>query len=268
MRSSRRPSRRPTTEFWWWAVSLALVVTGVVGLVASTSGPSVGPSINRPLGRTVLTPSQYQNVVGNGTASSHSTGAALVGSTPVELASYAVPARNGSVDASLGARASHPRRAPYVFLRRSRPLHLMIPAIGVSAGVGVLGLNKDGTVQVPATTTVTGWYRFGPAPGQRGSAVILGHVDSYKGPGVFFYLRSLRPGDPVIVSLADHVVVHFKVIGVREYSKNDFPAKLVYGMRRYSALQLVTCGGVFDHATGHYDSNIVVYTVMTGWSRH
>ncbi len=265
MRSIGRPSRRPTTEFWWWAVSLALVAVGVVGLVASTRGPSVGPSISRPLGRTVLTPTQYQNLVGGG--NSHSTGAALVGSTPVELTSYVIPTRHVDLDVSRVAHASRPRRAPYVFVRRSRPLHLTIPAIGVSVSVGELGLNKDGTVQVPATTTVTGWYRYGPAPGQQGSAVILGHVDSYKGPGVFFYLRSLRPGDPVMVSLADHVVVHFKVIGVREYSKNDFPAKLVYGMRRYSALQLVTCGGVFDHATGHYDSNIVVYTVMTGWSR-
>ncbi|MDE3083121.1 MAG: class F sortase [Acidobacteriota bacterium] len=143
---------------------------------------------------------------------------------------------------------------------------MWVPQIGVSASVGVLGLNKDNTVQVPTNFAQPGWYKFGPAPGQQGSAVILGHVDNYKGPAVFFYVYRLRLGSPVIVKLADGYTVRFKVIGVREYTKNQFPDQLVYGMRPYSALQLVTCGGVFDRATGHYESNIVAFTTMTGWT--
>ncbi len=130
----------------------------------------------------------------------------------------------------------------------------------MSTSIVTLGLNRDGSVQVPSNTVQVGWYKFGPAPGQRGSAVILGHVDSYRGIGVFFYLDTLRPGDQVVVRLADRKIVRFAVIGLREYTKSQFPEKVVYGYRAYSALQLVTCGGVFDHQTGHYLSNIVVYT--------
>ncbi len=153
------------------------------------------------------------------------------------------------------------------YVARSRPEYLYVPGLGISVSLGVLGLNKDGTVQVPTDFYQPGWYKYGPSPGQRGSAVILGHVDSYKGVAVFFYLDRLRPGNPIMVRLRDGVVVHFKVIGVREYSKSNFPGTAVYGMRPYAALQLVTCGGTFDRATGHYLSNIVVYSVMTGWTR-
>ena len=88
-----------------------------------------------------------------------------------------------------------------------------------------------------------GWYKYGPTPGQEGSAVILGHVDSYQGPAVFYRLADLRLGNLVYVKEADGKTLHFAVIGLREYSKKTFPDKLVYGPRKYAALQLVTCGG-------------------------
>ena len=100
------------------------------------------------------------------------------------------------------------------------------------------------------------------APGQKGSAVILGHVDSYQGPAVFFQLRSLQAGDRVDVTLADGVVAHFAVDSVAMYQKEDFPAQEVYGSHGYPALQLVTCGGTFDTQTRHYLSNVVVYTTL------
>jgi sortase (surface protein transpeptidase) len=90
--------------------------------------------------------------------------------------------------------------------------------------------------------------------------VILGHVDSYLGPAVFFRLGALRAGNRVSVTLADHTVAHFVVNTVAMYPKTRFPARQVYGSHDISALQLVTCGGTFDHATGHYLSNVVVYT--------
>ena len=145
---------------------------------------------------------------------------------------------------------------------RSVPVALRIPAIGLAVSLSTLGLNPDGTVQVPTDFTEPGWFRLGPSPGQKGSAVILGHVDSYQGPAVFFRLRSLQAGDRVDVTLADGVVAHFAVDSVAMYLKEDFPAQEVYGSHGYPALQLVTCGGTFDTQTRHYLSNVVVYTTL------
>jgi sortase (surface protein transpeptidase) len=141
---------------------------------------------------------------------------------------------------------------------------LRIPAIGVSLRLSTLGLNPNGTVQVPTKDQTPGWFRLGPTPGQIGSAVILGHVDDYQGPAAFYRLRSLRAGDKVDVSLADGVVAHFAVTAVASYLKTQFPAQQVYASHGYRALQLVTCGGQFDAGTGHYLSNVVVYTSLVG----
>ena len=152
-------------------------------------------------------------------------------------------------------------------MARSVPVALRIPAIGVAVSVGALGLNPDGTVEVPTNFQQPGWFRLGPAPGQLGSAVILGHVDSHRGPAVFYRLRSLRAGDQVEVSLADGVVARFVVNAVVMYPKAQFPAQRVYGSHGYSALQLVTCGGTFDTHTHHYLSNIVAYTTLAATTR-
>lgn len=149
-----------------------------------------------------------------------------------------------------------------VALDRSAPTTLNIPAIGVSVSMSALGLNADGTVQVPTDFQQPGWYKLGPSPGQVGSAVILGHVDSYRGPAVFFQLRSLKAGDPVDVTLADGATARFVVRTVAMYPKVQFPAQQVYGSHGDSELQLVTCGGAFDAHTGSYLSNIVAYTTL------
>jgi Sortase domain len=147
---------------------------------------------------------------------------------------------------------------------RSVPVTLRIPAIGLAVFLGsTLGLNPDGSVQVPTGTAQPGWFGLGPTPGQLGSAVILGHVDSYQGPGVFFLLRTLAAGDQVDVGLADGTTAQFTVNSIVQYSKQQFPAPQVYSSHGSSALQLVTCGGVFDSQTGSYLSNVVVYTSLT-----
>ncbi len=146
------------------------------------------------------------------------------------------------------------------------PLTLSIPAIGLRVPLSRLGLNPDHTVQVPTNFQEPGWYQFGPSPGQLGSAVILGHVDSYQGPAVFFRLRFLRPGDHVDVILADGVIAHFVVRQVAMYSKAHFPSFMVYGSHGVSGLQLVTCGGVFDSQTRSYLSNVVVYANLASTS--
>lgn len=161
--------------------------------------------------------------------------------------------------------AGGPAAPPWVVspvVARSVPVTLRIPAIGLTVPLSALGLNPDGTVQVPTNFQEPGWYRLGPSPGQVGSAVILGHVDSYLGTAVFFQLRSLQPGDTVEVRLADGVTTHFVVSTVAMYSKTHFPTRLVYGSRGYSGLQLVTCGGTFDTQTRSYLSNVVVYTSL------
>jgi sortase (surface protein transpeptidase) len=144
----------------------------------------------------------------------------------------------------------------------SVPVSLRIPALGVSTSLSSLGLNADKSPQVPTKYEEPGWYKLGPTPGQMGSAVILGHVDDKKGPAVFYKLQTLKAGDKVDVSLTNGAVVHFVVKTVETYLKAQFPSQKVYGSHGYSGLQLVTCGGKFDSATGHYLSNVVAYTTL------
>jgi hypothetical protein len=167
----------------------------------------------------------------------------------------------GPVQAPTATTAPPASTAPAVpVVAYSTPVSLRIPAIALSVSLSTLGLNPDGSVQVPDNDTEPGWFKLGPSPGQIGSAVILGHVDTYQGPGIFFQLRTLLDGDQVQVTLADGTVTTFAVANVIQYTKTAFPADLVYQSQGRSELQLVTCGGAFDEATGHYLSNIVVYT--------
>ena len=150
-------------------------------------------------------------------------------------------------------------------LRQSLPVSVAIPAIGVRSRLLRLGLNPDGTIQVPSLVTSAdeaAWYKYSATPGQPGTAVIEGHVDSYHGPAVFFRLGALRPGNRIEVTLADGVTAVFRVTGVRQYAKDEFPAKIVYGQAGYPALRLITCGGDFDTATGHYLSSVVVFASL------
>jgi len=150
-------------------------------------------------------------------------------------------------------------------LQRSLPVSMEIPAIGVTSRLLHVGLNPDGSMQVPSLVTSAAdaaWYEYSVTPGQIGTSVIEGHVDSYQGPAVFFRLGALSPGDIIDVTLADGVTAIFRVTGVREYLKTDFPANAIYDAANYAALRLITCGGVFDYATGHYLSSTVVFASL------
>ena len=152
-------------------------------------------------------------------------------------------------------------RAPVV-AASSVPVSLRIPAMGVSVSLSQLGLNADKSPEVPAKYQEPGWFKLGPAPGMMGSAVILGHVDDKKGPAVFYKLGTLKAGDKVDVSLANGSVAHFAVKSVETFLKAQFPSQKVYGPHGVRGLQLVTCGGDFDKASGHYLSNIVAFTTL------
>ena len=143
------------------------------------------------------------------------------------------------------------------------PTRLMIPAIGVDTSVVALGRNANGSAQVPSGTTYTSWYNLGPKPGQLGPAVILGHVDSYSGPGVFFRLRSLMPGDYITVR-AGSSTFKFEVSKLVTYRKDHFATAAVFGPTPDSQLRLITCGGPFDSSIGHYEDNVVVYAILIG----
>ena len=155
-------------------------------------------------------------------------------------------------------------------LRESQPVSVSIPAIGVDSKLLHLGLNKDGTLQVPDLNTSANeaaWYKYSVTPGQVGASVIEGHVDSYQGPAVFFRLGALKPGNEVDVTLADGITAIFRVTGVRQYLKEEYPADIVYGATNYAALRLITCGGDFDAVTGHYLSSVVVFASLASSSR-
>jgi hypothetical protein len=184
-------------------------------------------------------------------------GAAAVGIAVASQVHAPQPARSAAGTTAAG-------RGPSV--ARSMPVSVRIPAIGVDSTLLRLGLNPDGTIQVPSLQTSAAkaaWYKYSATPGQIGSSVIEGHVDSTRGPAVFFRLGALHPGNTIEVTLADGVTAVFRVTGVREYAKARFPARTIYGAAGFAALRLITCGGAFDNATGHYLSSTVVFASLT-----
>lgn len=175
-----------------------------------------------------------------------------------------VPAPDGSTTVPRGASASVPALASPKAIKAlvwSVPVRVIIPAISVNAPVTEVGLNQDRTVQTPPLDdhNLAGWYKYSVTPGQTGSSLIVGHVDSYTGPSIFFRLKELHKGDTVQVKRADGQLVIFTIDGVQVASKTAFPTQAVYQNTGYPSLRLVTCGGPFDYANGHYQDNIIVY---------
>jgi len=139
------------------------------------------------------------------------------------------------------------------------PMTIRIPVIAATAPVDPLGLNRDGTLQVPTDFGRAGWYTGRPPPGATGPAIIVAHVDSKSGPAVFARLRQLKPGDEVTVTRADRSAVIFVVDRVESHRKNAFPTNAVYDPTPGSTLRLITCGGSFDRKTGHYRENVIAF---------
>lgn len=143
---------------------------------------------------------------------------------------------------------------------RSEPKHLSIKSLGLEVPVEKVGIKSDKTMEVPPLFEhVTGWYKLGPSPGEIGPAVIVGHVDTYKGPSVFYRLKELKAGDVITVKRADNRTVKFKVVGLKQFSQDKFPTKEVYGNIDYAGLRLITCGGTFNEQTQRYTANTVVF---------
>ncbi|MGW6416952.1 class F sortase [Streptomyces sp. NPDC055055] len=161
--------------------------------------------------------------------------------------------------------APTPRPAPPPApLSRSRPTALGVPAITIEAPVVELDVDATGRLSTPPVDNpdVVGWYAKGVTPGERGTAVVVGHRDTKTGPAVFLDLDSLSAGNTVRVARADGKVAVFTVDRVETYAKANFPDKEVYGPTGRPELRLLTCGGAFDRATG-YAANIVVFAHLT-----
>jgi len=137
------------------------------------------------------------------------------------------------------------------------PTSLAIPAVGLQEPL----INLDvvgGALQVPQRWNDVGWWQAGPRPGESGSAVLVGHVDSPSGPAVFYGLSSLRVGDVVRVRRADATMATFQVFDSVLYPRKDFPSKRIYREEGPPILNLVTCGGSYDTEAGEYTENLVV----------
>ncbi|MQA34591.1 class F sortase [Modestobacter roseus] len=209
------------------ALAIALAVVAVVAVVVAVTGQQRAP---QP--------------------------AAAAERAPSSTSSPAVPAPPSGASSP----APEPSAAPV-----AEPVSLSIPAIGVTSELMRLGLNDDGTVEVPplGPDDQAGWYERGPAPGAVGPAALLGHVDSAAhGPGVFFELGALQPGDEVEVARADGSVAVFAVDRVERHPKDDFPTIEVYGNTDDAQLRLITCGGDFDSSARSYEDNVIAFASL------
>ena len=173
---------------------------------------------------------------------------------PVATARWQAGCCGGPVDpvAALDQAAPAPALGP--------PTRVRIPRVGIQSGLVGLDLDGKGELEAPADFGTAGWFAQGPRPGDPGPAVIAGHVDSYKGPAVFYRLRELRPGDRVEVLRGDEWVP-FRVVTTAHYPKSTFPTEAVYGATPGAELRLITCGGDFDRGKRSYRDNVVVYAV-------
>ena len=141
----------------------------------------------------------------------------------------------------------------------SPPTRVVIPALHADVPVTALGLQADGSMQVPTDARTVGWYTKAPTPGSLGPAVLAGHVNFHGRDGTFARLATLRAGDQVRVTRQDGTTATFAVTRVDRYAKDHFPSAAVYGPIDHAGLRLITCGGDFDTHTGHYEDNIVAY---------
>ncbi len=140
----------------------------------------------------------------------------------------------------------------------SRPVRVVVPTVEIDAVLMEVGLREEGVAEVPPFGRAA-WYKLGPAPGANGPAVLLGHVDSTKGPDVFYRLRDIMLGDTVVVYGEDGDVATFFVDGKEQVLKTELPTERIWNGSQQPLIRLITCGGEFDHDTGHYLSNLIVY---------
>ncbi|UOQ45381.1 sortase [Halobacillus salinarum] len=142
------------------------------------------------------------------------------------------------------------------------PAHIKIPAIDVDTNVHKVGILDNGQMGVPDDTVNVGWFEPGTKPGSTGNAVIAGHVDSYEGPAVFFYLKNLKKGDEVHVTGKEGKKLTYVVKALESYPYDNAPIKDIFGHTDKKRLNLITCTGTFDHDTDNHLERLVVFTEL------
>lgn len=153
-----------------------------------------------------------------------------------------------------------PSATPAARQRVADPLTISVPAIGVRATLVGVGLQADGAMEVPAyDANQAGWYTEGPRPGEVGPAVVAAHVDSKRGPDVFWRLRELDAGNTVTVTDRAGVDHSFVVERMERADKDALPYDRIWGNTRGPTLRLITCGGPYDRSRGGYQQNLIVY---------
>ncbi|MET8047986.1 MULTISPECIES: class F sortase [unclassified Streptosporangium] len=140
------------------------------------------------------------------------------------------------------------------------PSRIDIPSLGIKAPLMKLGV-KDGRIELPPyeKPNTAGWVKDSAVPGDEGSAVILGHVDTKTAPAVFYKLKEMREGQVIKVVRSDGKVAQYRVDTIEQISKSRFPADKVY---LEDGLRLITCGGTFDWDNHEYRDNLIVYATL------
>ncbi|BFP50993.1 hypothetical protein SCMC78_08000 [Streptomyces sp. CMC78] len=186
---------------------------------------------------------------------------ALAGCSSAEPSATTAAAPSASARDEAGSGSTTPPRTDEP--ERSAPTEVSIPSIGVRSTLMELGLNADGTVEVPPAEKgmTAGWYSGGSTPGAPGPAVLIGHNDTRFGRAVFHDLKKVREGAEVLVRDGAGRTLRFTVTGKEAVSKKAFPTEKVYGPTKNSTLRLITCDGEFD-AEGHPVDNLIVYGAL------
>ncbi|UUN27583.1 class F sortase [Streptomyces sp. FIT100] len=173
--------------------------------------------------------------------------------------------RSGKPAAAMTPRAAGPSSAPHASpgpaLSASNPKRLQIPYISVDAPFIPLGLSPTGQLNSPPVNNnnLVGWYKDGPTPGERGTAIVAGHFDTMTGPAVFVGLSELKPGRMVDITREDGTIATFKVDSVETFDKKTFPSARVYDDTPQALLRLITCAGEYDKSAKDYNQNLVVF---------
>jgi sortase (surface protein transpeptidase) len=148
-------------------------------------------------------------------------------------------------------------------VNKSKPSRIIVPKLDINAVFGEdLGLNSDNTIAVPKESEEVGWYKHSPIPGEFGPSIILGHVDSYLGPAIFYHLGTLEAGDDIYIYLEDGTERHFQVVNKERYEQEEFPIAEVYGDIDHAGLRLITCSGTYFRGLKRYSHNLVVYAKL------
>lgn len=158
----------------------------------------------------------------------------------------------------------HPTVTDPAAMPASAPVRVQISSIGLDSELMDLGLQADGTLEVPPDGFPAGWYTGAPTPGELGPAIIAGHVDWGGQPGVFFHLGEASIGDEVAVTRQNGSTARFRITGIEQYDKDTFPTQKVYGDLDHAGLRLITCDGRFDPRLRSYEDNLVVFAELLG----